>query len=112
MSTERVYTTEEIQERIKPIAEQYGLRAVYLFGSYARGDATAESDVDLIVDTSGTGLTSLFKLGGLYCAFEDALQKKIDMITVDSIMQKPLMKSDIAFKKNVWESKVRLYAAA
>lgn len=41
-----IYTIEEITERVRPVAEKYGLRSVYLFGSYARGDATEESDVD------------------------------------------------------------------
>lgn len=45
-----VYSIEEITERVRPIAEKYGLRSVYLFGSYARGDARENSDVDLLVD--------------------------------------------------------------
>ena len=43
------YSIEEITRRIAPVAEKYQLPAVYLFGSYARGDATADSDVDLLV---------------------------------------------------------------
>ena len=31
-----VYTTQELRSRIEPVARKYGLRAVYLFGSYAR----------------------------------------------------------------------------
>ena len=67
-----VYTTSEIARRIEPVAIQFAIPAVYLFGSYARGQATEESDIDLLVDTTGTGLTSLLKLGALHCALEDA----------------------------------------
>ena len=48
-----VYTTQELRRRIEPVARKYGLRAVYLFGSYARNEATEASDVDLIVDKIG-----------------------------------------------------------
>ncbi len=46
-----VYTIAELQRIITPIAQKYRLRAVYLFGSYARGTATENSDVDLLIDT-------------------------------------------------------------
>lgn len=46
-----IYTAEEIRRRITPIAVRYRLKAVYLFGSYARGEATDESDIDLLIDT-------------------------------------------------------------
>lgn len=45
-----VYKIEEIAERVRPIAERYGVGKIYLFGSYARGEATEESDIDLLVD--------------------------------------------------------------
>ena len=34
-----IYTIDEISSRIRPVAEKYHLKAVYLFGSYARGEA-------------------------------------------------------------------------
>ena len=48
-----IYTIDEISSRIRPVAEKYHLKAVYLFGSYARGEARDDSDVDLLVDLSG-----------------------------------------------------------
>lgn len=44
-----VYTIEQIQEKINPLAEKYNLSAVYLFGSYARGEADENSDIDLVI---------------------------------------------------------------
>ena len=46
-----IYTVEEIRRRITPVAVRHRLKAVYLFGSYARGEATDESDIDLLIDT-------------------------------------------------------------
>ena len=46
-----IYTEEEIRLCITPVAVRYRLKAVYLFGSYARGEATDESDIDLLIDT-------------------------------------------------------------
>ena len=44
-----VYTLDEIRRRVQPVAEKCHLKAVYVFGSYARGDAREDSDVDLLV---------------------------------------------------------------
>ena len=55
-----VYTIEQLKERIAPVALKYGLPAVYLFGAYARSEASEESDVDILVDKTdilgGVGL--------------------------------------------------------
>lgn len=94
------------------VAERYHLKAVYLFGSYARRQATAESDIDLLVDTRGTNLNTLMKLGGLYSDLEDALGKPIDLITVSSLEQEKAMPGEVSFRHNVWKEKVNLYVAA
>lgn len=107
-----VYSLEEITRRITPVARAYGIRAVYLFGSYARNEATEESDIDLLIDTAGTSLRSLFSLGQLYCDLEAALEKKIDLITVSSLEQPPQMASEEFFRENVNKEKVKLYAVA
>lgn len=107
-----VYTIDEIKARITPVAEKYGIPAVYLFGSYARGTATEESDVDLLVDTAGTGLTNLFALGGLYCDFEEALEKEIDLVTVDALEQPCRRETDICFRNQVNRDRRQIYAAA
>lgn len=107
-----VYSIAQIQEIIIPVAQKYNLKAVYLFGSYARGTADESSDIDLLIDTTGTPLRSLMSLGALYCDFEDALQKKIDMITVSSLEQAAQMPSEELFKENVKRERLNLYAVA
>lgn len=107
-----VYTLEEIARRVRPVAEKHHLRAVYVFGSYARGEAVEASDVDLLVDTSGSGLNDLFALGGLYNDLEEALEKAIDMVTLRGLEQPPQHKSDIRFKETVRKERREIYAVA
>ncbi|MCD7867833.1 MAG: nucleotidyltransferase domain-containing protein [Clostridiales bacterium] len=107
-----IYTIEEISRRIVPVAEKYQLPSVYLFGSYARGTATEKSDVDLIVDISGTSVKGLFDLGALYYDLEVALEKAIDVVTLQSLQQKAQMPSEEQFRDHIWKEKVSLYTVA
>lgn len=107
-----IFTIEEIKSRIMPIVEKYRIPALYLFGSYARGDATADSDLDFLVDTTGTELTSLLRLGELYCDLEEAFGKRIDLITVQSIMQTSAgMESSLHFREAIMKERVMLNVA-
>ena len=75
-----VYTVEQIADIVAPIAAKYDVSKLYLFGSYARGDADEKSDIDLRVD--GGQLGNLFALGGFYADLEEALrQNKSDIMT-------------------------------
>ena len=107
-----IYTLDEIRRIVLPIAQKYRLPAVYLFGSYARGAATEDSDLDFLVDTTGTELKSLFSLGSLYNDLADAFQRPIDLITVSSLTQRTSMPSEEQFRETVWKEKITLYDAA
>ena len=104
-----IYTVDEIRKIIEPIAKKHQLPAVYLFGSYARGTATESSDIDLLIDTAGTALTSLFSLGALYCELEEAFQKKVDLVTVSSLQQKAQIPSDCDFRKTILNERLTIY---
>ena len=41
---------EDIKRSVTKLAKKYGAERVYLFGSYARGEATEQSDIDLRID--------------------------------------------------------------
>ena len=47
------YTVDEIKEIVAALATQYRAERIYLFGSYARGDADTDSDIDLRIDKGG-----------------------------------------------------------
>ena len=103
-----IYTIEEIKRRVLPVIQKYNIPALYLFGSYARGEATEESDLDFLVDTTVTRLTSLLSLGELYCDLEEIFQKEIDLVTMRSVMQKSQTESDCSFRDTVMKERVRL----
>ena len=107
-----IYTLEDIQRRVLPVIEKYRIPAMYLFGSYARGEAKEDSDLDFLVDTTGTELTSLLRLGVLYCELEELFEKKIDLVTVRAIMQESDMPSDLDFRNAILKERVRLDAVA
>lgn len=83
--TERIYTVDEIRDIVVPIAKRHRVTKMYLFGSYARGEADGTSDIDLRIDAEN--LTNLFVLGSLYDELENALKKSLDLITTQSLRQ-------------------------
>lgn len=66
------------KEKIVEICERNDIEFCALFGSFARGEATAESDVDLLVKFSKP---IGWKFFGLADEFESALGKKVDLAT-------------------------------
>lgn len=103
-----IYTMEEIKSLALPVIQKYNIPAMYVFGSYARGEATEDSDLDFLVDTTGTGLTSLLSLGALYCELQAIFQKEIDLITVRSVNQNLQTDSDRDFRDAVLRERVKL----
>ena len=79
-----ILTIKEIKERIRPIIEKHGIRDVYLFGSYARGEANRNSDVDIYCD-KGDVLT-LWNLSAFEDELKEALGKDVDVVTIGSQM--------------------------
>ena len=67
------------REKILQIAEQYGARQVRVFGSVARRQDDAESDIDFLVDMEPG--RSLLDLGGLLVDLEKLLNSKVDVVT-------------------------------
>lgn len=83
--TEKIYTVNEIRDIVIPIAKRHRVTRIYLFGSYARGEADHTSDIDLRIDAKN--IRTLFALGGLYADLEDALHKSLDLVTTESLRE-------------------------
>lgn len=75
-----ILTVEEITARVTPIAEKYNLKEVYLFGSYARGEAREDSDVDLAF--SSNEILSYFKIFEIEADLEETLSKSVDLVPI------------------------------
>ncbi|MCD8342944.1 MAG: nucleotidyltransferase domain-containing protein [Oscillospiraceae bacterium] len=74
------YNIAELRSIIAPNARRYGVQRVILFGSYARGEATAQSDVDLLIfGGSGFRATQIFALSEDLRA---ALNTKVDVYEI------------------------------
>ena len=89
-------TIEEIKNRIKPIAKTYGIDKISLFGSYAKGEANEESDVDFYIDKGK--LRSLIQ----YYSFVNELEKTfvchVDVVTTgiqDKVFLSKIMEDGI-----------------
>ena len=79
-----ILTIKQIKERIKPVIQKHSIKNVYLFGSYSRGEANRDSDVDLYCDKGD--IRSLLDEVGLINELEKALGKKVDLVTIGSTM--------------------------
>jgi predicted nucleotidyltransferase len=92
----KIYTIDELKEIIVPIAEKHGLKRVWIFGSYARGEAAAESDVDILVEKGESNF------GNALLSFDDAINKELDIIELESV-------NTPVFKKNITEDAILIY---
>ena len=80
----KVYTQEELRDMIAPILARYDMAGAGLFGSYARGDATPDSDIDVILfGNPGFRLTNVF---GVAEELLEASGKKVDVFEVGELL--------------------------
>jgi len=78
-----VFTIKDIVRLVKPVAEKYGVKAVYLFGYYARGEADEDSDLDFLVfGGEDFKLTMIFALAE---DMRDILKKNVDVFEISEI---------------------------
>lgn len=75
-----IYTTEEIKHIVIPIAKSHGIASISLFGSYAKGNATPNSDIDFIIEK---GDLIGIKYFSMLEELENAFNCKIDLITTE-----------------------------
>ena len=97
---ERILGINEIRDTVAELGGKYGADRIYLFGSYARGEAVPGSDIDLRIDKGK--IRGLFALSGLHLALEEQLGTKVDLLTSDSL--------DHAFLDRIRTEEVLLYA--
>lgn len=94
-----ILTIKQIKEKIKPVMEKHSIKEVYLFGSYARGEANNSSDVDIYCERGD--VDTLFKANDFGEELEKALGKKVDVVTIGSQMHE-------YFKKQIEEDMIKI----
>ena len=104
-----VYTMEELKQKITPIARKYNIPAVYVFGSYARGDATEKSDVDILFQKKGSMIHGIM-IGALYEDLCESLGKGLDLVTTETLEQKNTLERTPWFVENLLKERRLLYA--
>ena len=96
MSNE-ILTLDNISEKVKPIAKKYGVEEIYVFGSYARNEATPDSDLDLLVFGGND-----FRLTLVFALAEElrmVLEKDIDVFEINEINK------ESGFYKNIMKER-------
>lgn len=97
-------TIDHIAETLKSVVTPYDVRAVYLFGSFARGEAGPQSDVDVRLECGPeVDYADLLDIQEL---LEARLGRPVEMVTNPLEFMRP------AFRKRVQRDEVLLYAAA
>jgi uncharacterized protein len=84
-------TLEDIKaelRRLKPeIESRYPIRLVSIFGSFVRGEQTADSDVDVLAEAGG-GELSLFDIIGVEQLLEKKLRRRVDLVMINGIRER------------------------
>ena len=94
-----ILSIKQIKERILPILNKHNIYEVYLFGSYARGEANNKSDVDIYCNPGD--IKTLIDQGYLEDELKESLKKDVDIIFIGSAM-------DDFFKEQLENDKIRI----
>jgi predicted nucleotidyltransferase len=103
-----IYTLEQIAERIRPVAEKYKLPNVWIFGSYARGEANDDSDVDILVDTENSRLSTMLQVNSLFADLTDSFEKPVDMVETDCLQDKIIIERNPFFIENLLNERIQI----
>ncbi|MCK4695059.1 MAG: nucleotidyltransferase family protein [Candidatus Cloacimonetes bacterium] len=88
---------ENIKKRLIKVLIEHEVKKAALFGSIVRGEATEDSDIDLLIEFKGR--KSLLDLVGLKLELQELLRRKVDVVTYKSLH--PLLKERILNEEEV-----------
>lgn len=88
----RTYTIDEIKNITVPVAKQYGVEKVALFGSCAKGKQNETSDIDLIIKKGN--LKGYFAFCGFVNALEERFGTHVDVLTYNAL-EKSMIKDSV-----------------
>lgn len=87
----KIYSINEITNILNPIFKKFKVKSATLFGSYAKGKATAHSDVDILVNSKLKGL----KFFGLLNEVSEALTIPVDLIDIQDLQKNSKLAKEI-----------------
>ena len=73
-----------LRQRLPELRERYGVRSLWLFGSYVRGEQRRRSDLDVLVEFDDRPL-SLLQFVALQHYLSDLLQVKVDLVEKETL---------------------------
>ena len=79
-------STQTMTQMIADYFKTQPVLKAWLFGSYARGEQTAESDLDILILPDKSQHFSLFTLSGMYEDLKELLNREVDLITDGGLM--------------------------
>ncbi len=82
----KIYTFDEIKLITKSVFEKYDIKKAYLFGSYARGEANSDSDIDIMIIKEGSKIATLLNLAEFETELKKALNKNVDVIIEETYL--------------------------
>ncbi len=86
-------TIDELKTKVIPILQSNDVEFAGVFGSYARGEAKEESDIDLLIRYAQQKQKSLLDLVALQRKLSERLNSKVDLLTEASVS--PYIKEDV-----------------
>jgi predicted nucleotidyltransferase len=98
-------TLAEIAERLRPLGDGHLIERIEVFGSVARGDATATSDVDLLVTLDPSRTVTTAELLDMAGEAEELVGRPVDFVLRNSLDKSP----DRASRKRILETAVCIY---
>jgi predicted nucleotidyltransferase len=88
---------DEIRKALIDVLREHEVKKAALFGSIVRGEATEESDIDLLIEFEGR--KSLLDLAGLKLDLQELLRRRVDVLTYKSLH--PLLRERILSEQEV-----------
>ena len=98
-----IYTLDDIEAKIIPIAKQYNISKVYLFGSYARGEEDENSDIDIALE-----LEDVSKYMDVYGCLSSIFGGNVDILLVSDLLS-PRTNIGALVKKSFLNDRILLY---
>lgn len=88
---QQIYTIADIKDRLLPVFSKYKIKKAVLFGSYAKGIAKDNSDIDIMVDSNLRGLAFY----GLLEDVVNAVDKSVDLLDKSQIVNASKIQQEI-----------------